>query len=250
MNTTTDEIKTCRGCRTTFQARIDDDDVLFVLTNLCDSCLSDNEAFEAELQAGRAKQQEKRISENKIEVAAGVNEDTPDLFKRTDINHPEFNKTAWAKIQIHELSNDLPWIGFVGMTGRCKSRMAYLKAAELIVSMTSARKATFAFVASYEITDAVTRMHCDFEAKREARSFLDQLRKVDVLLIDDLGKGRLTPAVASELFALIDQRHLHEAITIWTSNSTPEVIAAGLPEDMSGPFVGRINESSKIFTFK
>ena len=137
------------------------------------------------------------------------------------------------------------------MTGRCKTRLAYRYAADELKRLTAERIPTFEFVASYEIDNAVNHQYgSDFQEKAKARYFLDRLREVDVLLIDDLGKGRLTPAVASELFALIDHRHSHLARTIWTSNSSPESIAAGLPEDMSGPFAGRIIESSKIFTFK
>jgi DNA replication protein DnaC len=189
------------------------------------------------------------IARNKNEVAASVSNATPELFRRTDITHPKFNTAAWAKIKNHRMTADLPWIGLVGMTGRCKTRMAYLYAAELIVRTTDTSKQTFKFVASYEISEAVSRLNCDFSEKAEARRFLDQLRNVDVLLIDDLGKGRLAPTVAGELFALIDHRHTQLLPTIWTSNSSPEVIAAGLPEDMAGPFIGRINESSKIFSF-
>ena len=137
------------------------------------------------------------------------------------------------------------------MTGRCKSRLAYLYAAMVLERMTDATLPSFAFVASYEISDAVMRQYGNgYQEKDKARNYLERLREVDLLLIDDLGKGRLTPTVAAELFALIDHRHKDMGCTIWTSNSSPETIAAGLPEDMAGPFAGRIIESSKIFNFK
>lgn len=73
-------------------------------------------------------------------------------------------------------------------------------------------------------------------------------------MIDDIGKGKLTPAVASELHALLSHRHDHLMHTVWTSNSPPEVIAARFPielvEDMAGAFAGRLIEMSTIFTFK
>jgi DNA replication protein DnaC len=241
------EIKTCYTCRNTFQRRIEANHGFAWDFEVCDPC----EAEAKEQEAGReAKERAKRIAQNKAEVAAAILNETPMLFRRTDITHPKFKADAWEKIAKHRMTEEFPWIGFVGMTGRCKTRMAYLYAASLIVRMTDRNKATFKFVASYEISDAVSRLNCDFSEKAEARRFLDQLRNVYVLLIDDLGKGRLSPTVASELFALIDHRHSQLLPTIWTSNSSPEVIAAGLPEDMAGPFVGRINESSKIFTFK
>lgn len=213
----------------------------------CQQC---DDRFWAEREAQQVAWADEGIAQNKAYIAKRINDATPKLFQKTDIDHPKFNSSAWVKIQKFKLSEEIPWIGLVGMTGRCKSRMAYLYAANELKRLTSGSLPKFAFVASYEINDAVTRLHCDFAQKAEARQFLDSLREVDVLLIDDLGKGRLTPTVASELFALIDHRYVNRETTIWTSNSSPEVIASGLPEDMAGPFIGRINESSKIFTFK
>jgi len=196
-----DQIK-CR-CGTVFTSRNENPDAPAYLCGLCQECLDGHEAIEAAKEAQRAKEREEWTARNKIEVAASVAEATPELFRRTDITHPKFNAAAWAKIEKHKLSEETPWIGFIGMTGRCKSRMAYLYATKEVDRLTGTWKATFAFVSSYEIGDAVTRQYGDFEAKDKARSFLDKLRNVDVLLIDDLGKGRLTPAVASELFALM-----------------------------------------------
>jgi DNA replication protein DnaC len=259
MNNITENL-TC-GCGSVFQWSYDDEDSFIDIfrPKHCQECddriTAEREAKEAakaaEEAARQAQDRGEWIARNKGKLPSIIRAATPELFRRTDIAHPKFNSNAWAKVKSHRLSGDVPWIGFVGMTGRCKSRMAFLYASELVERMTDCRIPSFAFVASYEIGDAVTRQYGgDFQQKDEARRFLDKLRDADVLLIDDLGKGRLTPAVASELFALIDYRHAHLAATIWTSNSSPEAIAAGLPEDMAGPFAGRIVESSKIFTFK
>jgi hypothetical protein len=143
------------------------------------------------------------------------------------------------------------------MTGRCKTRIAYLFAVEEIVRLAIVREdeyealPSYEFVASYQIGDAVIAQYSnDFEIKNPAKDLLRRIRQCDVLLVDDIGKGRLSPAIASELFALIDHRHAHLMRTIWTSNSAPEEIAAGLTEDMAGPFAGRLIEMSKTFTFK
>ncbi len=182
----------------------------------------------------------------------------PPLFKATDINHAKFNGKAWSKIKEHKLTEEKPWLGLVGMTGRCKSRLAYLYAREEIIRSAGLWDnrdrefiPSFEFVTSYQIGEAVLRQYGeDKQAKREAREFLDTIRATEVLLVDDIGKGRLTPAVAGELFALVDHRHANLLRTIWTSNTDPEVIAEGLTEDMAGPFAGRLIDSSTIFTFK
>lgn len=257
MNTTTIENIKC-GCGTVFQwapTTEEEEFRKYFTPSLCQACedrlKAEHEAKEAVKAAQREQQRQEWVARSKIAIVSRIAKATPQLFCKTDISHPKFNTTAWAKVKAHRLSGEFPWIGFVGMTGRCKSRMAYLYATELLKSLTDTDLPSFAFVSSYEINDAVGRLYgSDFEEKGKARDLLDRFREVDVLLIDDLGKGRLTPAVASELFALIDHRHSHLLRTIWTSNSPPEVIAAGLPDDMAGPFVGRILESSKIFTFK
>ena len=68
--------------------------------------------------------------------------------------------------------------------------------------------------------------------------------------VDDLGKGRMTPAVASEFFDVIDHRHKENMPVIWTANSTPEVIAANMTLDMAAPFAGRLNDCSRIIRFQ
>lgn len=253
---TTETIK-C-DCGSVFQwspGPYEDDFIDIYRPKRCQSCddklRAEREAKEAERAAEQELRRQEWIARNKVEIVERIETATPQLFRRTDTSHPKFNHAAWAILENYRFTGEVPWLGLVGMTGRCKSRMAYLIAAQELERMTDVILPSFRFVPSYEIGDAVNRQHgSDWDEKAKARDFLDRIREVDVLLIDDLGKGRLTPAVASELFALIDHRYSSLSRTIWTSNSSPEVIAAGLPEDMAGPFVGRINESSKIFTFK
>jgi hypothetical protein len=197
-------------------------------------------------------QAEERNAKRLLDLKLRIEESIPPLFARTSITHPGFRLTAWDRVKDHRMSEENPWVGFVGVTGRCKTRIAYLYATEEILRVSQeGGNASFEFIASYQIDDAVRRQFSDDPTiKKSARYFLDRLRTVDVLFIDDLGKGRPTPAVAAEMWALIDHRHSHIMRTIWTSNSTPEAIAGGMSEDMAGAFAGRINESSKIFTFR
>ncbi len=233
---TTPKNKTCYDCTREFSS-------FNPYASACPDC-------EAKHKAERLEQSRKN---NRDKVRAEV----PALFRSTDISHAKFNRKAWDKIKDHKLTEEKPWLGLVGMTGRCKSRLAYLYAQDEITRLADAwsdgteRIPSFKFATSYQIGEAVLKQYGeDKQAKRAAREFLDGIRDTSVLLIDDIGKGRLTPAVASELFALVDHRHAHLSRTIWTSNSAAEVIAEGLTEDMAGPFAGRLIESSTIFTFK
>jgi DNA replication protein DnaC len=255
MKTTTERIKCNCGTVFRWDPEEEDDALRQVFKpSICKPCAARIAEERAAREAIEATQREedlkKRIARNKVDIASKINNATPELFRTTDACHPKFNAAAWAKIGSHKLTERTPWLGLVGMAGRCKTRIAYLYAANELERLTNSSIPSFAFVASYEIGDAVARQYVgNFEEKAKTRDYLYKLRVVDVLLIDDLGKGSLTPAVASELFALLNHRYSHVLRTIWSSNSSPEVIAAGLPEDMAGSFAGRILESSKIFTF-
>ncbi|MCX6880709.1 MAG: ATP-binding protein [Verrucomicrobia bacterium] len=186
-----------------------------------------------------------------------ITEETPPRFLATDTGHPAFNRMAWARIQAWKPTAENPWLGLVGATGTCKTRMAYLLAGRILVDMAAesamrrCRPPSFEFVSAYDIGAAVLdQFRDDRQAAALSREFLSSVRKCRVLLLDDLGKCRFTPAVASEFFALIDHRHENNMVTLWTSNSSPEEVAATLPEDMAGPLAGRLNDCSTIFKLK
>lgn len=226
----------------------------------CDSCTL----------AERRAKMEASAEEFRHHVAGAI----PALYANTDTGHAAFNAKAWNVIQAHRLTAERPWLGLVGTTGRCKSRIGYMYAKDELARMTRRamtkeeatnerrrywdrssdfRKPTFRLLPSYQFSETVMRQFCDDrEDKAWARRELDTLRTVDLLLIDDLGKGKLSPAVIAELHALLDERHTDLRATIWTSNSTPEQIVsfAGFSDDMAAPFARRLEESSTIFTFK
>jgi DNA replication protein DnaC len=59
---------------------------------------------------------------------------------------------------------------------------------------------------------------------------LEKAAQVDALLLDDLGKNRMTERAEVELYDLLEHRTGHLLPTFWTSNSN----AAGL-HDMFSP---------------
>lgn len=238
----------------------------------CPACTAAQEARE---DAARELEGDRVAAEWVEAFRLKVIDSMPGLFGATNIDHPKFNRQAWGKIKLWEPTEEKPWAGFTGSTGGCKSRIAYLLAlAELErLAKTRAprgrselygpgRAPSYIFTPSYRITETVMAQYGgksgggsrgfydDRSPAQHARAWLDDLRDVNVLLIDDLGKGKLSPAAASEMFALINHRHEYRMTTIWTANSTPEEIAGCMTDDMAAPFAGRINESSTIFKFK
>lgn len=178
---------------------------------------------------------------------------TPSRYQATDTAHPEFNRRLWERIQVWKPTDERPWLGMIGPTGESKTRSAFLILAQTARCMVRPAKdldslgsrPSLAAVSAYRLTEAVLGQFQD-EQKAASVELLRRLRKVSILLIDDLGKQRNTPAVSGELFALLDHRHAENLATIWTSNSTPEGIVAGMPDDMAAPLSGRIRECSTI----
>jgi len=80
----------------------------------------------------------------------------------------------------------------------------------------------------------------------EAKWRLLDFRRCDVLVIDDLGKGRLTEAVAGALYDLLEERTANKRVTLWTSNASLDDLLKMLPADCGGPIVRRLMDFSKI----
>lgn len=258
------KVKTC-PCGAKFEVEFSEPvfgmDFSWMEPDHCEACTDKmNESARIEYEAKAVAIAEEWIEWFRKSVARSI----PPIFQSTETNHPKFNMPAWEAIKSWEPTKEKPWLGLSGGTGGCKTRIAYLAAQSIIERMARRRAPRterekfndklapdYAFVTSYSITETImAQFGCDDSRKNKARSWLDDLRDTDLLMIDDIGKGKLSPAVSSELFALIDHRHVNQLPMIWTSNSTPEQIAGSMSDDMGAPFAGRINESSKIFKFK
>jgi hypothetical protein len=220
------------------------------------SCPSCAEREEAELVAQReAEEARKRITVAQEKAL----DELPPLFRATDTAHPRFNLTAWNKVKDHTLTPEKPWLGLIGETGKCKTRMAALIAIEEIGRIAEKWKSTdwrkrepiFIFTTGYRICELASLVSTgSWEQKEEARKELERITTCDLLLVDDLGKWKLTDTVAATLFAIINERYADCLRTIWTANSTPEEIAAMMNSDMAAPLAGRLNDHSLIFRFK
>ena len=257
--TTTTETITC-PCGSTFDREILDGWVQRFIPEqtLCDSCqeAADLEHDRQSEEADRLREKEKTTAAKRRTIAL-VAEATPARYRATDLSHPGFNRALWNRLKDWQPTPEKPWLGLVGATGTCKTRIAYLLAAAYLEEITSScYSPSFALTTAYDIALAVTEQYgnrqfatrslCDDTPADAARGTLRRIRVADLVLIDDLGKGRFTPAVAGEFFGIIDHRHAHGLAMIWTSNSAPQEVATGLPQDMAGAFAGRLVECSRL----
>jgi DNA replication protein DnaC len=70
-----------------------------------------------------------------------------------------------------------------------------------------------------------------------------QMTNVPLLFLDDLGKEKMTDRMASCLFALIDQRTMHQRPTIITTNLTGDTLLERFHDKETGTaFVARLKD--------
>lgn len=257
----TTETITC-SCGTEFQWTPEPSDDEWIAKHFRPtSCPDCQDKREAKWQEERRIKSEQHLANAIAQIRSYVANETPWLFRGTDISHERFNAAGWARVKDWRPSDEKPWLGIIGETGTCKTRIACLLAAFEMERQATQRAMKsvqtfiniprFHFAPFYRITEIAALLQAGtFEQKEEARCYLDEIRRANLLVIDDLGKGRMNASIAAEMFALVDHRYANALPTIWTANSTPEQIAANLAEDMAGPFAGRINDSSRILRFK
>jgi DNA replication protein DnaC len=82
--------------------------------------------------------------------------------------------------------------------------------------------------------------------KSIAVSILTMCRSAEVLLLDDLGKGRMTDRAESELYDLLEYRTSRRLPTIWTSNSDAEGLHGMFSQDRATAILRRLKEFSQI----
>lgn len=222
----------------------------------CPSCIErEDQEQEAACKAEEIRERiEKAVNHARSEAPEAI----PRLFRKTDTAHEKFNLPAWNKINDHVLTTEKPWLGLIGETGFSKTRIACLifieeaeRCARSKAENIRSERATFIFTTGYRICELASLVQTgSFDQKETARAELERITNCDLLVIDDLGKGKVNDAVSASLFALLDHRYAEVLRTIWTANSTPEQIASAMPTDMAAPFAGRLNDHSRIVRLK
>lgn len=73
-------------------------------------------------------------------------------------------------------------------------------------------------------------------------NWYQSLIEADVVLLDDLGKERLTERTEVELFNLIEERSQHLRPMLITTNTSGDSLEARFDDDRAGPFLRRLRE--------
>lgn len=133
-------------------------------------------------------------------------------------------------------------IGIIGQHGIGKTRAAYLLLKRELES-----ERTVAAVVSPMINElSVLQFSADDDARDTAIRMIRSFREADILLIDDLGKGKMTERAEMELYALLEHRTSHELPTIWTANAGSSYLLSSMSKDRGPAILRRLTEFSDI----
>ena len=133
-------------------------------------------------------------------------------------------------------------IGFVGTSGKGKTRAAVL----LLDRLDREKKLTFFLSATDLALNSANQFADNHTTRLVATSILTLCRTSQVLLLDDLGKGRMTDRAESELYDLLEYRTSHRVPTIWTSNSDARGLHAMFSRDRGDAIIRRLAEFSTV----
>lgn len=127
----------------------------------------------------------------------------------------------------------------LGRTGLCKTRFAYkLLEREFLVG----RK-----IMAYHHSDL--RLKSSMLAKEDMKQlerFMDLLIKAEILLVDDLGKGNLTPASEEAFAYMIDGRYRANRPCVFTTNDVMDQLAQRFSDEYRDAVMRRIVESVSV----
>lgn len=78
--------------------------------------------------------------------------------------------------------------------------------------------------------------------------WFESIAEADVLLIDDIGKGKWTPATAGQFWEVVDARSKAARPIFLTTNCSGETLvqSIGLDKDVAEPLLRRLRENCKI----
>ncbi|WP_367871657.1 hypothetical protein [Luteolibacter sp. Populi] len=186
-----------------------------------------------------AEQREKQAARNE----AAVDRIIPPRLRLTDPADARFNSVLWDQVTAWQPTAEKPWLGLVGETGESKTRCAYLRLRQFAREAALAERPFHgAMISGMEFARAVVEQY----REEGSGKVLREARTAGILVFDELGKVKATAGVMDELFALIDHRHAHNLVTIWTGNAGPQEFCTAWPEEYAGPGCGRILEASVV----
>ena len=171
----------------------------------------------------------------------------PVEYRGTDINHPNYQKVVHAHksamkwFRDADTSTRRPFLGLIGASGGCKSRIASQVAKQGIWE-----HGFYQWCGSYKFQWACQNQFGD--DGKEASRLLRTWRETANLIFDDIGSLKSSEVVSDTLYALLEHRPANSLPMIWTSNEQPEEMLAGknLTEKERARNISRLKGYSEI----
>ena len=223
--------KTCIDCNSNFDAEpiIFNGKVIFD-QSLCEPCLN-RRTVEAELA------REKNLLEGRKNAFWA---EVPKLYAETDKSRLKANLVA--AIDVWEYSST--GLGLVGDSGAGKTRTAV----EILYKAHMAGHSVCYMKATRLTAHATEQFSNDEIARQQAKDRIRKAYKSSVLLIDDIGKGRLPASAEELLYDILDQRSETGLPVIWTSNAKSKQLSEMLSVDRGQPIIRRLIDFSTIIS--
>lgn len=225
--------KNCENCGDSiaYEPIIIGGKVVFAPTH-CDLCIEK----QAEKQNQDADSKRKELARNRFldEIATS--------YRNTDLNRiPPVLQKAVSEWQFSHRG-----LGLIGTSGSCKTRAAVL----ILQRMAEEGKSVMFLTATSMAQAAIDQFHNDQKRKDEASNLLDRALSTSVLLLDDLGKNRMTDRSEETLYEILEHRTSWEQPTIWTSNSGARDLHERFSKDRADAILRRLIEFSTLVTIK
>lgn len=188
--------------------------------------------------------EEARIEEESLmvaEKAARWAKICPAIYRTTDLSHPDL-EPAFVEEANRWRAASKKGLGFVGASGKGKTRLLYHALARAFTA------GLWTHATSHTIFRriAIEANSGDGENRVTARNRLEMMGKVDVLLIDDLGKPSSTETVDAELEELIEFRTARARPILWSANGSGMWLLGRFGDDRGEPIVRRLTEFTTI----
>ena len=166
----------------------------------------------------------------------------PPLFKDTDV--------TLLPDALQKLSEGWQWgpkgLGLIGASGAGKTRAACLIARRVWPELRS-----LCFLKATKLTRMAADKYSDDPREKDAaKQVINAAYRSKLLILDDIGKGRLTPTAEEMLFDIVDERSERGLPIIWTSNASGKQLREMLSEDRASALTRRLAEFSEIVTIR